>query len=648
MRRRRTLFNSVSTTIDGIEEVLYDGIVLSYQNNNQEILFETISTLDDIIYKSIGTATSIVFYRNLPLIKNLYKISLSSGKYSSNLKNKSYESIRTKITHILFRIEQKVDARDNEVLVKEFLRYSLTQYNGLLHDILLNKDLELYKEATNEYYSYIFKKYLYSERNKAKEALDYEIEYYVNSVAIFQYSWIIYLYREGKITTKECIDYLNTNRLSARNYERILDTLIYIDTMSHFDAFGVDEWENDVVKINHTLARSPLKPQTWTNLGMMIFLIKNSGLVTREINPNRIRSTQRFFELYFNEFQVTLSEIRANKDIWIPIIFNNTLSDITKNSTEEDDFIKRIDYISDSLKRAASQLMKIEFVDNNNRLASEPFSEAKAIEYRESVGSKWYKRSFLHRLFENYGNWKNSEDSDSITPVGYFIFQQGMKMMFVEEGYNLVHGSGDLGSSIADYEDGDFLNNIKKDDTPVRSFNSIVKCLDKLIKVIKANKFTPTVIIIGAHWAHSTNDLAFHKDFIPDWKLKEESEEYSSNFSLYKDIPLYTSYNKDFEEYIVVADFQNAFLLNQVRNDKWYKEQLQVDTIPVDDNEARRIFNENPKGWKISPKGHELSEEEALNYIKTGIVWDIHVRETFEISNPLAYAVGRIPLPKKG
>lgn len=630
----------VSLTIDGIEKVLYDGLSSSYQNDNQKILFDTISVIDDIIYNSITTTNGLIFARNLPLLRGLYKLSLSNGRYSADLKRKSHEGIYSKIISVLYRIEHNAQGSENEIWIKQFLRYSLSHYNNLLHEILSNKDFLTYKDATNDFYSSVFKKYAYQPNSKPKDGLAYEIEYYVNTVAILQYGWILYLYKSGKIDLMECVSYLNENKLSARSYEDLLDALLYIDGLSHFE---VDDWESDIIKSDRKRPRIPLQPKVWANLGVMVFLLKNYLLVDRDINPNRIKSKESFFDLYFDNFQRTLTEIGQNKDIWIPVIFSNTKEDAQTGTDLEDKFHKSLDLVSESLKSVASKLNKIEFVNNNIKLVSEPFSQAKVIEYREAVGNTWFNRSFLHRLFENYGNWTVVENPDSINPVGNFSVQEGMKMMFVDEGYNQVYGSSDYGSIIADWEDGHFLESVKTEDIPVRTFNSISECLDNLIETVKTNKFIPDVIILGSDWQYITNDLENHPDFIPDWKLNEGSDGYNYH-CMYKNIPLYTSYNEAFVEFVVVADFANAFTLNQVRNEKWYKDKLQVDTIPVDEEEARRIFNSEPERWKISPKGFLLSEEEAIQYLMTGVIWDIQIRETFEVKNSLAYTIGKIDI----
>ena len=648
MRNKNFFYGSISTTIDGIEEALYKGIVLSYQNDSEDILLEIVDSVEKILTESIDTATTIIFERNLRLIKKLYPLSLTNGKYSNFLKKTSYRTTRYAVSSVLYRLERKENESNKEIYVKDFLNYGLTLYNQILHDILLEKDFETYKFGIEEFYSYVFKR-VTDESNNSKDKLTIEAEYYINSVAILQYSWILYLYKKNKLTQSECLQVLNKNHFSAKNYERIIDTLIYIDNLSHFKTFGVDDWEEDIVKRRQltsysSISYSPLQPKSWTSFGMMIFFLKNLGGVTRDFNISRIKSAQKYFETYFDEFQNALSEIKNNKDIWIPIIFNNTLSDTTTpNSNHEEDFYSRIEHVSNYLKIAALKLGKFEFVNNTNTLASEPFSHTKIIEYREAVGEQWYNRSFLHKLFEKYGNYTIIENSDAIIPTGIVdTFQPKMKMMFVENGYNYVYGSSDFGGKIADYEDGDFLESIKTADKPVRLFYSIIDCLDTLIESIKTNKFSPTVIIIDYHWKYSTNELMSSPDFIPDWDVKNNEDNYNSNFSLYKNIPVYTSFNEKFKNYVVVSDFSNAFILNQVQNDNWYKKQLQVDTTPISDAEAKRRFDLDPNGWKKTPSGFELSEEEALNEIKTAIIWDINVKEIFQVQNSLAYEIGQI------
>jgi hypothetical protein len=650
MRRRSSLFYHVSTTIDGIENSLYEGIKIAHQNNNIEILDEIISVITNSIYTSIDTSNIIVYERSLILLERLYKIALTQGDHSSYLKRTSHNSIKEKISFILYRIENNV-YDSSESLIIEFLKLAFTSLNRILHDILINKDYDTYKDATYEFYTFIFDKYRYHESKS--NLLIYQIEYYVNSVAILQYSWILYLYKNGKFNQSECLDFLKENKLLFRNYERILDTLIYIDTLPFGTVFGVGDWEEDLGKINRstTMGRSTLSPTYWATSGMMIYLIRNISIVTNEINPTRIRSIEKLFEFYFKDFQNRLQEIKENKDLWIPIIFDNAASVFSTNNdtlsiqinSYETEFFKRIDNISNALKNAEIQLSKIELIKDNEKLADRPLSETKIIEFRESVGNEWYRRSFLHRLFDAYFNYKEIDDSPTVPISRIFVFRIGPKKMFIDGGIPML-GSTDSGNIIANHEDGEFLKSIKTLDTPIRLFNNIIKCLDTLIENIKTDKFNPSVIILGSSISHLIDDLISNENFIPRWKVKDELGASKSEYALYKQIPVYTSYNQDFNEYVIVADFKNAFILNQVRNEQWYKNQLQVETMLVDDKEAKRIFDENPDDWKVSSKGIELSEAESLTYIKTGIIWDINVKEIFEVKNPLAYAIGQIKI----
>jgi hypothetical protein len=649
MRRRRSLFNHVSTTIDGLENSLYEGIKIAHQNNNIEILGETVSLISNTIYTSLETHTAIVFERNLILIERLYSIALFKGDYSAYLKKTSHNSIKEKISHILYHVENFADDPNNKILIADFLRLALTSFNRVLHDILLEKDIDTYKDATYEFYTFIFSKFTHHDTKPNK--LGYEAEYYVNTVAIFQYSWILYLYKKAKFTKDECLDFLKENRLSFRNYERILDTLIYIDTLPFMAAFGVENWEEDTGKINRAMARSPLSPKYWATLGMMIYLIRNSSIVTREIDPTRIRSSENFFKHYFSDFQTRLAEIKEDKELWIPIILEDTVTipsttneDVLSmliNNSQEEEFLKRIDNISKSLKLAETQLSKIELIRNNERLASKPIVETKVSEFREVVGKEWYYRSFLHRLFDAYSNYNEIEDSPTIPISRIFVFSIGSKTMFIDGGTALL-GSADSGNVIANHEDGEFLNSIKTVDTPVRLFNTLISCLDTLIENVKKNKFNPSVIIIGSNLEYLREELTYNENFIPKWKAKDKSGASTSDYALYKEIPVYTSYNDDFDGYVVIADFENAFLLKQVRNAKWYKNQLQVDTITIDDTEAKRIFDESPDYWKTTSTEIELTEEEAMTYIKTGVIWDINTKGQFEVKNPLAYSIGQI------
>jgi len=636
MSKKRSIFNKVSTTIDGIEDVLFEAINISYQNNNGVILEETIVAINHVIYSSITSGTILVFERNLLLIKGLYSVALSNGKYSSRLKDTSFRNIKEKITHIIYKIQHYPNNDTNDIYSKRFLKYSLTLFNTLLHDIVINKDIETYKNATHEFYSHIFKREEHLKADDPNNKYTSEIEYYINSVAIFQYSWILFLYKKNKLELKECLNFLNENKIYPRSSGKILDTLIYIEGLTRFDDFGVYDWERDIIKRPPSMVYSPLPTKEWTSLGMMIYLIRHPDNIV-------LKSTNRFFKMYFDEYENRLLEIKNDKDIWIPIIFDNTLQRPDKANTREEEFFERIDNISKALKEVSLQLQKIEFINKNEKLVNEPFSEIRIDEYRNAVGDQWYNSSFLHRLFDGHKNYMI--DDSIIESYGFHISEVGMKMMFVENDYQFVYGSTDFGREIAKYENDDFLNSIKTENIPIRTFNNIIDCLDTLIENVESNGFIPRTIMLYHDWLFSTNDLAFNDYFIPNWNIPDENGD-NSDFSLYKGIPVYTFFNKNFENYIIVSDFGNAFTLRQKRNDKWYKNQLQVDTIPIDDNEAKRIFNIDPEGWKHAHNEIELSETEAISYIKTGVTWDIQVREKFEVKNSLAYAIGQTNLKK--
>lgn len=91
----------------------------------------------------------------------------------------------------------------------------------------------------------------------------------------------------------------------------------------------------------------------------------------------------------------------------------------------------------------------------------------------------------------------------------------------------------------------------------------------------------------------------------------------------------------------IVADFKKAFTMFYRKLSGGYDNELIIDVKEITDEIAKEKLSTESHKWK-NINGQELSDENALDYIKTSILIDYEVVDLFEINNENAFEIGLI------
>ena len=644
--RRRFRFNSNSQIVDGIEEALYEAITIAYKNNNGEILYDIIDTFRQIINKSIETLSSAIFETHLPYISRLYYLALPGGEYSISLKRYVPVALKEIINEIIRDVRREgLDITKKEILIQRFLKYSLTEFNVLLHSLLINKHKEEYQSTAHQFYQYIYHSVHRNDYDMrtGKSKLEKDeliVDRYIDSLAFYQYSWILFLYQHKKLELTEGHDFLVPQKIVVQTFEDFLDTLLFIRSRNYRDDdLGTYNWEEDIIQRREGTAYTPLSTEYWTTQGMLIYLIKAAHLTRPEIDTQYIQSINSSFSYHFRNILEVLEDIRNSKDLWLPIIYSGYLTmDEESKGKNEMDFQERINKINKALNTIALVLRKEVLLRENKETQGQEVLTEKINAYKNQLGEGWYNKSLVHQLFDKLGGTIISTDT-TIEELR-LLRQVVTKRAFFKTRESDDHQDAtEYGSSIAQSEDNRISEAIIKHAFSI-DFSQISNNLSVLIELVRKNNFKPSAIIIGSNWIYSAEPgLMTDKDYVHINNLPETKKEYRKIGS-YQNIPVYESYSILFEDYAIVADFEKAFELIQVQNETWYRKQLKIELGPISNEEALDIIQKSPD--LKQPNGIPLSEAEAIENLQTNLLLLAVIREKFEVKNNQALALGRL------
>lgn len=205
-------------------------------------------------------------------------------------------------------------------------------------------------------------------------------------------------------------------------------------------------------------------------------------------------------------------------------------------------------------------------------------------------------------------------------------------MLFLNDKYyQHIYGVEDLGAQLSKWENEFFFQIILKEQAEI-VYSSIVVGLQQAIKKIKYRKNSPSIIFVDSslYWLGLKDD--------EKWS-DEKSLEFANGS--YDSIPVCFINLGLMQNRFVVADFNKAFTMLYREVVGGFDGELKVDIKEVTEEVAQDKLKKEPQKWKYID-GREISDEDALTYIKTSVIIDFEVIELFEVTDNNAFEIGLI------
>jgi hypothetical protein len=303
-----------------------------------------------------------------------------------------------------------------------------------------------------------------------------------------------------------------------------------------------------------------------------------------------------------------------------------------------EDLTKKSDIILDYFLK-----LKRKSVGSKEReIALSPLSQSKIEIATKEISDGWKSGAFIHSLFKHYNNTELITDNNiDLRNIGTNMFFRNGKIYFIDGEHSLEFPGFDaFGKEIAKLEDNNFIHLINKSDHNKLEDSSIFKILDKSILQLRNNNTNPNIILIFPE-NHLIDELCkSNKITIFTPNLDQNSVLESFLFGTYDGIPIYKLQNSEFENKMLICDFDKAFKMSYNSNSNLFEKELLINISDISEKDAKSILNKRQGDWKITEDSIILTDEEAMIAIKNSVFLDIWLNLDFRIIDIDAYIIG--------
>ncbi len=273
-------------------------------------------------------------------------------------------------------------------------------------------------------------------------------------------------------------------------------------------------------------------------------------------------------------------------------------------------------------------------------IASSKLIQEKVTRFKWDLYDGWRSRKSLsiRKLFVHFNKLIQFEDSSKeLFIVGSKLFIEKGKSFFLNEtdydsGVDSI--ASDIGTELSLSEDRLFFETIfkKKQENVYVDF---LLGLDTSIANLKKIGKVPDAIFLN----HRDLYVHLERENNPKWNPDKKTD---LSVGTYDGIAVFEyMYKNILQNKFIVADFDKAFSLLFRKIPNAFDDVLKIDIEEISDELANEKLQKEYDKWK-NIDGQQLSDEDAIKYIKTSILIDYEVIEEYEIDDFDAFEIGLI------
>jgi hypothetical protein len=637
----------------GIESTIWKSIEKSIENDSIETFKVLNKFIVSVLSLSIQNKSIDHFKKYIIFPASYYHITFLKAK--ENIKFQKLHKYCTErasmqlkeiISYHLRYNEKDVEDRNFEELKVNNIFYynAFNGFNRLIYSMIRNGDISEFDYTINEYYlidQFIHNSYYdlkneirFNFRNEPLEELELKKELYEHVKYFDEYKrhviiglryWSIFLYSTENNNLEITNKYLERLKMFS-NYQEMLKDVIYLRSYPQFEYFEWNSW--DYKERPNGVTYSPPNPRNWLTFGFLIDLIRseNAYLSSEFLNSKELSQIN-----YLSDTIEEDSKILLNKfEFWEPLL----------NVKTKEELESRILIIISSLKSLKRESINI----TDREIAEKELNIERITDFKNLIGKTWADNSNIGKLFFDE---KNIELVDSdIKFIGQKTFFEKAKKMFIDgDNYQQIYNIGEIGGRTSRWIDDEFFDTIFSGNENFIKGNNILDSINKCLNNLESKETIPTTIIIPSEFSYKDKIFLNDTDFIRKINIDglDEGNELNNYFLVtYKGINIYLSHSDFINNKVIVSDFRSAFKMKYKTNPDWYHNVLKIEVDLIDDDEAEKIYNLNPRKWVIRDNGIDLTKEEALILIKNAVNLEIGSYNEFEITNKDSFVVGLI------
>jgi hypothetical protein len=635
-----SLFNKPEKLSDNMGILITRSIYTAIDAGQSEIVQTLVNFITKMLIESFNK--NINSYNQFIGIPSYYYFKgYTSGKYpelSTNASQTFTDLIRFLCVN---GIEKSVSISELKT-INQFIYLTYKGYSQLFYQIIQNDDFKSYAKAIEKYrIAFIYDNLSYPSflTKEAKVQEDFyekfhtEIQEYRKIAAYHRrtkfaiLSWLWFLYDNDQIGKVDLIKYSELISIERVKSSDLIEDLIFYNTFD-IDFFGWNSW--DYIERKEFVVYSPPQPQDWLTFGFALFCLRQFCLYNIDydiINDNEL------FRWLPEKLNKSYEKILVEKEKWIDILWPN--KELQPNTeTLENNILKILDPFY-KLKRREER-------NRVNIIAKQSLSIDKINSFKQGNFEAFSRNSSIRDALYSFKNIElveeiNDSNKEIISIKTSFT---EAKMMFVDEGHQIIYGTNDLGSLIARKVDERFIRLVSEVKNHKKSDN-INTAIEDSINSIRNKGFEPNLIIIDPQLAYTSQGLSYSKKFIPSGNTKGDKNSIF-NVGYYNDIPVISVFSQRFDHNILVCDFIKSFKAEELSHKELFGNVLDIEVNSISEDEAMNIYRSNPKKWEKTKDGISINEVEALEIIKLDIQIDIKYEILFKIIDNQAFELIRI------
>lgn len=641
---------------DGVDTNIWKAIDKSMNNNSIETFQVLKRFVRRIIQLSIHNKSQKHFEKYIFFPSYFYSASYSKAKQNPELtelhKFCSEQAAMHQKEILLYDIgfeRKRNKSLEQQAELNKYYYWGFTAYSRLLYFIIRNGDAQQFRFAMNEFDQVADSSYsrhydlkweikrlemenpngIYNQTIKTKKeelkVLKAFDDYRRHTIEGIKY-WIIFLYRVNKIKEEIASSFLERLNVQGDADDLFQDILFFRGNLSH-SYMGWSEW--DFMERPSGKTYSPPNPYDWMTFGFMFDQIRGTPLYVniQELNLEDLSQT-RFL---FDALKENAEYFQKNFEKWKKIL-NVDSPEILKEKC-------------DAVLKVFAEVKKKRLSDTDIAIANAQLNPQFVNNFKDMIGNAWKNQARIHRLFKKIGNTEHiTSDETKLKIIGQRTFFEKAKMMFIDgKHHQIIYGVDRIGGETGRWEDDEFFSSILKGEYNKVTGTNAVDAIDKSILELKSKGITPDLILLSHEYSYREQSLLYDKRFVSKMNESQEGNEmWLFYLGTFDNIPIYTSFSDFLKNRILVCDFKQSFKMRYKTNPDWFEEEFKVDVSTVTNEEAIERLAENPIKWKNTEEGIALTEDEALNLIKTSVIMDIWATVDFQILSNDAYVIGFI------
>lgn len=522
----------------------------------------------------------------------------------------------------------------------EFFYKAFNSFSRLFYFIINNGDNNFFDYALNQFYqANIISQNTFSdlaneikwhpkqteEFNKKKDlhVIVSQYQNYKRHVITGIKYWSYFMYDVQKNNLETTLSFIEKLHIYGDS-EELLRDIIFLRNQGYTGYFDWESW--DFKERPDAQAYTPPDPRNWISLGFLIDLIRDGR---NYFNPDQFNAKELE--------QISFLSDSIKQTAGVLIHYFEKWNKILKVETKEELELK-----FERIITIFEQFAIKNITDREKAIEQEPLSTIKIHKFRNLVGKKWETYSVIRELFLKYEN-RTIKNIENLEIQGYKkqLFG-GAKIMFIDGDYgqdpNLF---GDLGGEIAREIDDAFFEYILNKEPNTDRGENILQCIKSCIAKLKTADHEANLILVPSEYNYLDKEFLNNPEFILKRNLDGNIEKDMFLLGKYDNIPVYSCFNAQFKNMVLVCNFENSFKMNYAKDEKWYKKELQVEVSEVTYDEAKVIYDKDPSSRNRNGL-KEFSETDVITNIRNGVYVDIASYSSFEILNKESFVIGFI------